>query len=84
MSGLMRRLGGVAVAAKVRADDGVVPGEDRGDPMSGRVCPRMTVEQQDGRTRAPVADAQIHVTYPDPLKHKPRKHARSLPAVQAE
>jgi hypothetical protein len=84
MSRLIGWLGGLAVAAKVGADDSVLPGQDRGDAMPRRVCPRMTMKQQDGRTRAPMANAQIHVIYRDPLERKPRKHPRSLFAVEAE
>lgn len=51
------RLGGLAVAAEVRADHGEPPGELRRDPVPHRAGPRVAVPEDERRARSADPDA---------------------------
>lgn len=58
---IRRRLGGLAVPAKVRADDRQAGGgQGGGDCIPRRVRPRMPVQQDDRRARSAVPRSQRH------------------------
>jgi len=46
--------------------------------MPRRVCPRVTVEQEDGRSRAAMAHAKDYVAEVDPIQCEAVEHGCSL------
>ena len=72
--GSRRRLGGLAVAAQVRAHDRVGGREHRRHPVPGRVRAGMAVQQHERRAGAAVAHAQLRIADVDPLEREAFEH----------
>jgi hypothetical protein len=69
-----RRLRRVAVPAQVGADDRERVGEERRDTVPRGVRPRMPVEEDERRPRAPVPHAEHRLADVDPLELEPLEH----------
>ena len=74
--GRLRRL---AVAAQIRAHDGVPPGQQRRHPVPGDVRARMAVQQEHRRAGPAVPHPQHRLADIDPLQLESVEHVRLLP-----
>jgi hypothetical protein len=64
----------------VRADDDMIRGQKRGNPMPGGVRSRVPVQEHDRRALAAVADSETHVPHVDVLESESLEE-RHLPGV---
>jgi hypothetical protein len=68
---LIGRLGGFAVAAQIRADDGEVGRQHRCNLVPGGVGARMPVQQEERRPGPAVAHAELRLADVDALEREP-------------
>ena len=67
--------GADGIAARIRADDGERVGEQGCDLVPGDMRSRMTVQEQDCRSRAAVTDAERDLSDLDPLQREAFEHS---------
>jgi hypothetical protein len=77
-----RRLRRLAIAAKVRADDGVAGREERRGAVPGGVRPGVPVQEEDRRAGSAVANAKNGLARVDPVERESREE-RLLVTVHA-